>query len=278
MKKVYVINLKGEEEPFSFQKVLRSARRAGASPQLAREIAGTIEKQVFNGIETAEIFKKVKRLLRQSIPEAAMRFSLKEGMRKLGPTGFAFEKYIGEIFFKKGFRVKLNREIRGLCCQYEIDFLAEDKKSIIIGECKYRNLPGGRIDLPVALQNYARFLDIKNGSFLEERENKEAKSLIVTNTKFTHEVIRYAKCTKTGLWGWSYPRGKGLERFIDEHKFYPITILPSFKKDLARVFVEKKMMLIEDVSGLDVKKFSRENGLAPSQLEPLVKEAQLLLS
>jgi len=38
MKQVYVINSQGEQEPFSFRKVLKSARRAGASPNLAFEI------------------------------------------------------------------------------------------------------------------------------------------------------------------------------------------------------------------------------------------------
>jgi len=100
MVSLYVINSRGDKELFSLQKVCRSARWAGASQELSRKIAKVIEKEAYPGIRTSEIFQKVKKLLHQKTPGAALRFNLKEGMRKLGPTGFPFEKFIGGIFRK----------------------------------------------------------------------------------------------------------------------------------------------------------------------------------
>ena len=109
MSSLYIINLKGEREPFSLGKVRGSARRAGASSKLAKEVADIIKDEAFPGIETAEIYKRVKQLLSRKDPKPALKFSLKKAMRELGPTGFPFERYIGEIFSREGFEVKLNQ-------------------------------------------------------------------------------------------------------------------------------------------------------------------------
>ena len=107
MTTLYVINSRGEKEPFSLKKVYRSCRRVGASKNLAKRVSKEIEKRVYPGIKTSEIFKWVKRLLSREAPASVIRFSLKEAMRKLGPSGFDFEKYIGEIFSRNGFEVKI---------------------------------------------------------------------------------------------------------------------------------------------------------------------------
>ncbi|MFH1820613.1 MAG: ATPase, partial [Candidatus Nealsonbacteria bacterium] len=94
MKQIFVINARGQEEPFSAKKTFRSARRAGASSELAQSITDIIKREVYPGIKTSVIFKRIKQLLQKKSPGIALRFNIKEGMRKLGPTGFPFEKYI----------------------------------------------------------------------------------------------------------------------------------------------------------------------------------------
>ena len=54
----YVINSRGEKESFSFKKILRSARRVGASRNLAQRIADTVKREAYPGLRTSEIFKK----------------------------------------------------------------------------------------------------------------------------------------------------------------------------------------------------------------------------
>jgi len=274
---VYVINALGEREPFSRQKVYQSAKRAGASQELAKKIALTIEKEIYPGIKTYEIFKKIRKLLKKEAPRPALRFSLKEGMRKLGPTGFPFEKYVGEIFSKKGFKVRFNQYIPGLCAgPYEIDFLAQKDSLVYLGECKYRRLAGERIHLDIALANYARFMDIKKGSYFKDR-NLQIKSILATNTKFTSQVIRFSRCVGVELLGWRYPKKQGLEYLIEKERLYPITILPSLSRFLTSIFVERKMMLAKDLLRINPKRFVKETNIPENRLLSLIKEAGVLL-
>ena len=279
MNSSYVINSRGEKELFSLRKVYQSAKRIGASKSLAEEIAKTIQKEIYPGITTLEIFKKIKQILRWEAPNLAIKFSLKEAMRKLGPTGFPFEKYIVEIFSRQGFQVKLNQHIQGLCLRYEIDFLAQKGNLLYIGECKYRNLSEGRVHSDIALSNYARFLDLKKGYFLRQKtfKNFELKTILVTNTKFTTSAIRYSKCVNTCLLGWRYPKPKGLEYFIENQNLYPITILPSLKKDLADILTSEKIILAKDILKINPIKLAKKVKVSPSRFNLLIKEAKILL-
>ena len=273
MPKKYVIKFNGEEEPFSTEKIYQSALRVGASLKLAEEISRKIEKQSYSGIKTSEIFNQVKKALHQEIPHSALRFNLKKAIRKLGPTGFPFEKYIGEILLSQGYQVKINQNIPGFCCEYEIDFTAQKDSFIYIGECKYRNLFDGKVHSKDALANYARFLDISKGSFFK---NSKLKSLLVTNTKFTSRAIAYSQCVGVDLLGWKYPRDKGLEYLIEGQKLYPITILPDLNKYLAEVFVANGIMLVKDL--LDKDRIVKLTNLPEKKLNLLLKQAQLLLN
>ena len=272
MKKIKVIKFNGEEELFSNKKVYQSAKRAGASDQLAKEVSKVIERGSYSGIKTSEIFNQVKKILKQKTPRSALRFDLKKAIRRLGPTGFPFEKYIGQVFSNQGFKVLLNQEISGLCCAYEIDFLAQKNNLFYIGECKYRNLRKGRVHSRDALANYARFLDIQKGSFFK---NKKIKSLLVTNNKFTTKVIKYSRCVGVELLGWRFPDNRGLEYLIESQKLYPITILPYLNKYLAEVFAQKGIMLAKDL--LDINRVMKITKLSEKQLRPLIKQSQLLL-
>ena len=272
MKKVYITNSKKERELFSFDKVYGSCKRAGASDALAKKIAHDIEKKIYPEMKTSEIYKLVKSFLKES-PVTAIKFSLKQAMRKLGPSGFDFEKYIAEIFSKNGFSVKINQIIAGKCItSYEIDFLTEKDKLFRIGECKYHAFAGARVDLKVALYNYARFLDISNNP-----KFKNSKAIIVTNTKFTTEAIKYCQCLNVDLLGWKYPKNQGLEYLIEKHKLYPVTILPSFKAHFKNIFAENKMMLALDLLDVPLTQLVKKLKLSLKEIDKLVEEAKILL-
>jgi hypothetical protein len=268
-KEIFVINLKGEKEPFSFQKVYQSARNVGASKELALKIAKEIEKEVFDGILTSQIFERVFELLLKESPQSAIKFNLKSAMEKLGPTGFPFEKFVAKIFEFEGFEVKTNQIISGFCVNYEIDFLAKKEDVIYIGECKFRHEPGGRVDLKSALVNYARFLDIEKGRFFNSK--MKYKSILVTNVKFTSEAIKYSECFGVELLGWKYPKGRGLEFLIEKNKLYPVTILPSITGQIAKELISQGIVLVKDVLE---KQF--EDIKVPKK-DRIFKEAKILL-
>jgi len=267
-KKIHVINLRGEREPFSFKKVYQSARNVGASKEVALKIAKEIEKEVFEGISTSQIFERIFEILFKETPQSAIKFNLKRSLEKLGPTGFPFEKFVARIFEVEGFEVKMNQIIPGFCVSYEIDFLAKKGNFIYIAECKFRQEAGGKVDLQSALANYARFLDIQKRKFFNTK--MQYKSILITNAKFTKEAIKYSECVGVELLGWKYPPGGGLERLIEKNNFYPITILPSVNRQIAKELISQNIVLAKDVLE---KKFEK---IKVPNKDKILKEAKIL--
>lgn len=270
---VWVVNWAGEKEPFSWQKVFNSALRVGADEVLAKEIANTIQNEVYPGIKTKVIFRRVLQLLNQKYPSGAVIFNIKEGLRRLGPTGYPFEKYVARILEKEGYKVKINQKVEGFCTSYEIDFLAEKGEVLYIGECKYHRFPGIRIDLTVALANYARFLDIQKGNSLGGK--RKLKSLLVTNTKFSSQAVEYSNCVGVRLLGWKYPPSNGLETIIDKQKLYPITVFSELNDKEVESLFERRVILIRDLLDLNISDFSKI--IARKKLEEIIKKAQSIL-
>jgi hypothetical protein len=79
------------------------------------------------------------------------------------------------------------------------------------------------------------------------------------------------------LLGWKEPQNRGLETIIEEKELYPITILPSFKKDMAFCFQKKILMLADDVLKMSTKKLSRYLNISQERAEQLRREANVLL-
>ena len=275
MNKITVINSRQEEHPFMRKKIYNSCIRCGAPKDLTENIVRKIESQPREKLTTKEISELVKKELRKKSKKSFMKFSLKDAMRRLGPTGFNFEKYIAAIFMADNFKVKINQIIPGHCISsYEIDFLAEKNNYRYIGECKYHTFPGKRVDLKVALYNYARFLDIKRKSAIKDLK---LKPMLVTNTKFTKKVIKYSECMNVHLLGWKYPLNHGLERLIDKSEMYPITILPSFKNIYKDIFAQARIMLVKQLLEKSPKYISEKTNLPIKQINQLIKESRILL-
>lgn len=264
----------GESEPFSVKKVYNSAMRAGASSSLAKKISSEVEKEAYQDIPTAEIFKKVKGLLKEENLRFALRFSLKDAMKRLGPAGFIFEDFVQEVLSHYGMKVGKSMVISGRCARYEIDFLAEKDNSLYLGECKYRNNPGDKVDINICLKSFAILDDVKNsGRF----KGKDLNFLIVTNSRFTDEALKYSSCKGLELLGWDYPKDEGLEDMVEAKKLYPVTILPSFRGRLAEEMKKRRIMLVPDIFALDIEKFAKRANIPGKQVEDLRREAGALM-
>jgi hypothetical protein len=272
---IEVIKFNKEREPFSNSKVYNSALRAGASFSLAKQISLEIENEIYDGIQTAEIFKKVKDKLREKDIQLSMRFSLKEGIRRLGPEGFLFEDFTKKILSNYCLTIKEGNIVSGKCGRYEIDFLGENNENFLIGECKYRNSHNSRIDINVSLKSFAILEDIERGNtFL----NKKLRSFIVTNTKFTKDAIKYSNCKGIKLLGWKYPLKRGLERLIEEKKLYPITILPALTKYIFAIFQKEGILLAREVLDVDIDKLSKSASISKASLEKIRNQADILIN
>ena len=159
--KIYITKASGEKEFFNEMKIYKTARRAGASKQLAEEVKTAIQKKLYPGIGSNKILDYILRYLDKKEKRVAIRYSLKRAIMELGPCGFSFEKYVAMILKEYGYQVKINQFIKGYCLTYEIDILAEKENKVYVVECKYHNFPGLRSDAKVVLYSNARFLDIK---------------------------------------------------------------------------------------------------------------------
>lgn len=278
---MYIINSYGEKELFSEEKLRKSIERVADSKELADEAFKLIKKQIRAGMKTYEIFKIIKKVLSKTDKRGALKVNIKEGLRKLGPTGFPFEKFIGEVFKERGYEVKINQHIPGHClADYEIDLVARKDNLIYVGECKYRNLVGDRVHQRDALANYARFQDIMAGPYFKKEEYKGCtiKTALITNTKFTENAYNYSTCAGVNLLGWKTPQDEGLEYLIDKYKLYPITVLFSLKGFMQEIFLSEGIMLVKDLVNLNAEKFSKKFKIPISQLNAVIKEANLLYS
>ena len=215
----YLQKSSGKEELYNREKLIRSLISSGLDERSSVNIAEEIEKMDLR--TTKDIYEAVRRILLRTNPEIAARYSLKDAIMRLGPTGFPFEEYIAEILREMGHKVLTHQFIRGKCTTHEIDLLIDDG---IIGECKYHNERGIYTGLKEAMYTYMRFLDIG-----KVRELKGV--ILITNTKFSDQAIEFSKCYGLDLLGWRYPSGEGLEVKVERSGMYPVTVLSGLIPD-----------------------------------------------
>ena len=274
-----VVKASGESEPFNSEKVYRACLRAGASPALAKIIIDQIEGILYDGISTREIYHEVRRLLEASRVEVAARYSLKEALMRLGPAGFPFETYIGELLEEYGYETKLRRIVEGFCVKHELDIIAmenagsESKMHMI--ECKYHNAPGIITGVKEVMYTYARFLDLKEG-WEHGKCEKFEKAWLVCNTKSSLDAQAFGRCRGIRLLCWKYPEGEGLESLIDRRALYPITVLRSLKSEYIEDFSRNKIMLVKDLASYDLKRLEALTGLGDEALRRMKDEAERL--
>jgi len=275
----FVLKASGEREPFNSEKVYKACLRAGASPALAKSITDQIERILYDGISTREIYHEVRRLLEASRVEVAARYSLKEALMRLGPAGFPFETYIGEVLEEYGYETKLRAIVEGFCVKHELDIIAVKKagsgwKTHMV-ECKYHNAPGIITGVKEVMYTYARFLDLKEG-WEHGKCGRFDQAWLVCNTKSSLDAQAFARCRGIRLLCWRYPEGEGLESLIDRKALYPITVLPSLKSERVEEFSRNKIMLVKDLVTYDLKRLEALTGLGDETLRSVKDEAERL--
>ncbi|MCK5095852.1 MAG: restriction endonuclease [Candidatus Pacebacteria bacterium] len=242
-KGVEIIKGDGQREVFSKKKLLRSLRRSGASPAVAERVASEVESSLHDGMQTRDIYRRAFQLLRKkdTLLPVAHKYNLRKAIMELGPDGFAFEKFVGEIFKALGFKVRVGVMIDGWCIDHEVDVSAKKDGVHNLIECKFHNTTGYKTDLKVALYVRERFQDIeKKNEHDTPEKTREHEGWLVTNTKLTTKAIRYSECVGTHVIGWGYPK-KGqdnLEDLIERSGIYPVTILTSLSKQQKKILMQ----------------------------------------
>lgn len=260
---IYVSKADGRREPFSEAKVERTLRRVGAPKDLWPKVLEKVRASLYDGITTREIYKVVMDELRRLEHPSSERIRLKEAMISLGPAGFTFEAFMAEVFSSMGYKVERDVLLDGKCATHEIDLLLNGVELV---ECKYHNQPGIYTGLKEAMYTEMRALDLKDAGV------KVEGVWLVTNTKFSIDAKRFAKCRGMKLLGWREPEEAGLEEIIERMKLYPVTILSSLTQEEFGVLgvqgiVTLKALLEREVKGISHKRLSELRKKAEAVLE-----------
>jgi len=97
---MFIIKANGERVKFKPEKIRETLRRIGAKPEVIEHILLNVQKAIVDNMTTTEIFRIVRREIKKENHCLAHRYNLRQGLLKLGPAGFNFEKYIGKTLKK----------------------------------------------------------------------------------------------------------------------------------------------------------------------------------
>lgn len=274
---VSIIKASGRPEDFDSKKLVSSLIRAGASEEIAGEIAEKVASQITPRTRTKHIFRMARRLLRRYNRAADMRYSIKRAIYALGPAGYQFEQYFARILRDYGYAVEVNRILDGYCVAHEVDVYAVKDNVGFIIECKYHSSSGTPTDIKTVLYIYSRFMDIR-----KKFETNSGISLsigqgwLVTNTRCSSEAIRFAECTGLKIVSWRYPQKESLEKMIEERGLYPVTILTSVKRNMLDFLFRNRFILARDIAEIDLQAFVVKSGLDAEIARKLKQEADEL--
>jgi hypothetical protein len=272
---ILITKASGELLPFSEEKLKHSLLRAGATNDMADSIVHNLTPQLYEGVSTKKIYKWAFRALKERSKKVAGKYQLKRAIMELGPSGYPFEKFIGEILKHQGYQTQVSQVVKGKCVNHEIDVIAEKEDHHFMVECKYHNLPGTVCDVKIPLYIQARFKDVEAAwLLLPGHSTKFHQGWVVTNTRFTGDAIQYGNCAGLKLVGWDYPNGESLRSQIDTLGLYPISCLTSLTKQEKQMLFDRRVVmcyeLCEDHSLLT------EIGVRPPRINVIKEEAKQL--
>lgn len=270
MKKIWVLKENGDREEFSAAKVERALRRSGLSGKEAEKAIALLQEKIYDGIPTSKVYSIVYGIVNDLRPEVSHRYNLKRALFDIGPAGYEFEDFVSRLLSCEGYGTKLRQLIQGRCVVHEIDVVAEKNRKRTMVECKFHNQPGTKCAIQTALYVYGRFLDLVEGGKAGSCEHFD-KPMVVTNTKFSSEVIRYCECMQIPLLGWHYPLHYGLEAMIDKNKSYPVSVL-KMKSGTLRQLLRCKIVTVSDIPE-SASKLAGISGIPLQQAEKIVERA-----
>lgn len=211
-----------------------------------------------------DIYKKVLRAISEEKGLKALhqRYQLKNAIMKMGHAGFAFENYIASILEYYDYQVLgIRSKISGKCAIHEIDLIGRKEEKKFLIECKYHSIRGAYTGLKESLYTHARFLDL---------QSKFSGEIIFCNTQVSNHAKKYAKCIGQQIFSWRYPGVNSLEKIIEKHNLYPITILNLSQNEL-RIFSESNMMVAKDILRYNEKRISKMTGISQKRIKNLQK-------
>lgn len=270
---IRVLKASGEREAYDENKVRRSMVRAGITPDVQDRLLAKINASLYDGISTREIYDQIVAYLDQNYPQGRGRYSLKQALMNLGPSGYPFESFLAAVLEKRGFAVEVGRLVQGKCTEHEADILLEKDGRRVLVECKFHNQPGHKTDIKIALYVKERFDDLVAGFQLGVPGSLRLDEVwLATNTKFTRRCEEYGMCSGMKLLSWNYPPGESLRELIEQLHLHPVTCLSSVSKNETTRLLEEGIILCRDVIEAPEGAL-KQAGLTSGQVRKIKEEA-----
>jgi Holliday junction resolvase len=268
---IWILKGDGQKENFNPAKVKYAMRRSGLSLKESEDALKKLRPQLYNGIDTKKIYKLVYGIIDEMRPEVSHRYNLKRALHGIGPAGHEFEDFTATLLGLEGYSTKVRQIMQGKCVSHEIDVVARKGKENYMIECKFRNQPGDKCRIQTALYVYARFLDLQAGAKRGTCE-KVTKPWLVTNAKFSREVMSYSECMGMELLGWKYPLKNGLEIRIDKSKCYPVSVI-KMSEAVLRQLLNKKIVTVYDLPE-SAQTLAAKTGISLRKAKDIVQRAE----
>ena len=273
--KIRIVKASGESEMFSAGKLKKSLEKAGATQVQIDRIIKEISNCLYEGMSTKKIYRIAFNVLKESSRHLAAKYHLKQAIMELGPSGYPFEKYIGEILRYQGYKTTVGEIVQGKCVNHEIDVIAELDHHHFMIECKYHNQRGTFSDVKIPLYIQARFKDVEAQWLkLPGHGTKFHQGWVVTNTRFSSDAIQYGNCAGLKLIGWDYPTKGSLKDLIDTLGLYPITCLTTLTKTEKNYLLDRKIVLSKEIC--DNEHYIVQAGVNSTRIKNVLEEASQL--
>lgn len=275
---VLVKKADGSMQQFNKDKVVRTCLRMGANRQVAYEIANKVERRLYEGISTAKILQMVFQFMRKPKPFVGNIFDLRKGLSLMSSKP-EFEVFVQALLARSGFEVSPNQLLIGACVEHEVDGIARKDGVTYFVEAKHHS----RYHTPTGLDEsrIARAVleDVVEGFALGKSDLKIDRAMIVTNTRYSDEAIRYGVCRNILQIGWSSPIDYGLQSMIKGVNLFPLSCLKGLSVDARLKLAMSGVVLFEQIIEGDTKSLANKTGLSSEFIrtikEKIEPEAQL---
>ncbi|HEY9114729.1 MAG TPA: restriction endonuclease [Bacteroidales bacterium] len=267
----------GEKVAFEPDKLKRALAFSGAGKQEQEHIANLVESRLYDGISTKKIYQMAYALLKKRSRRSAGRYSLKNAIMELGPTGYPFEKFVAKLFESEGYQVQTGVQVQGKCVQHEVDVVARKPGLMVMIECKFHSDNSRKSDVKIPLYIQSRYLDVKAG-WEKQYGEKEMRYIggVVTNTRFTDDAMNYGKCAGLELVSWDYPSTKSLKYWIDKSGLHPLTTLTTLTKREKHLLLEQGIVLCNELEKNP--ELLMKVGISEKQINKVLLEAKTLVA
>ncbi len=249
----------------------------GASREIADEVSGKVEKQLYDGIPTSKILQMTFRLLRNYKPAVKHLLDLRRGL-SLMDSKPEFEVFVQVLLANSGFEVSPNRILAGKCVEHEVDAIAKKSGLTYFVEAKHHvnyHTPTGLDESRIAR---AILEDVTEGFQYGNCNLKIDRAMIVTNTRYSEHARRYGKCRDILQIGWNSPTNLSLQNMIEKNSLYPISCLRGLKRTTKAKLVTKGIVLMKQVLEENPSTLARKTRIPKETIKQVIAKAETILT